>query len=480
MELKAHFSNIHQVIIGHLQLAQTEIVAAVAWFTDRELFEVLCRKARVGVKISVVLIADEINQGRHGLNFGVLGNLGGHVIFVPPASRGDPIMHHKFCVIDGTTVITGSYNWSQKARSNDENITVVTGAVHFADKYLDAFASLVARASGGESVAVDADAAKRRLELIRNLVMLGEQDDIAPHLSKLRPVAEDLHLSRIITALDNGEFPRALEEIDAYVHRLTALVSTDLVDVSRLRFHLETLEIRLESLADKKAELERHLITFNRRHDDALGDVIQRLLKARAELARLMAVEHSRATDGDRRKEAEAEAEAAESTYKDYARQHEELKQAAPLLKLDEGSEQELKSLYRKACSLCHPDKFPEESKESAHRAFVELQEAYKSNDLVKVREMHRVLAAGGMPGPRSTTLNKVKALAAAIAEMEFAISRQVAELKELYGGDAVMLMNSAGETEEDWRRFFEQQHEMLDTELARTASRVIDMQREG
>lgn len=474
MEVKAHFSNIHQVIIGHLELAQTEIVAAIAWFTDPDLFNVLCRKVRAGVKVSVALINDEINQGPKGLNFSLLGNLGGHVVFLPPPSRIEPTMHHKFCVIDSSTVITGSYNWSQKARSNDENITVVTDDLEFAEKYLDAFTSLLARAGGAEPVKVDAQAARRRLELIRNLVMLGEHDDVAPHLRKLRPVAEVLRLSRLIAALDNGEYQFALEEIDTYLHRLTALISTEVVDVSRLRFQLETLEVRLESLVDEKAELERRLITFNRRHDETLGDIIQRLLKARAELARLIADEVSHRTDRSERKETEAEA--AENAYKDYSRQHGELKQSAPLPKLDEESEREMKALYRKACSLCHPDKFPDETKEAAHRAFVELQEAYKNNDLERVREIYAVLIAGGMPGTRSTTLSKVDALAAAIAEMEFAIAKHVAELRALFESDAVSLMNAAGEAEEDWQRFFERQKNTLEEELARVVSRIIGM----
>jgi len=480
MELKAYFSNIHQVITGHLELAQTEIVVAIAWFTDRDLFCVLCRKARAGLKVSVILIDDDINRGPKGLNFSLLGNLGGHVVFLPPPSRSEPTMHHKFCVIDSSTVITGSYNWSQKARRNDENITVVTDDVKFAEKYLDAFTSLLARAGGAEPVEVDANAARRRLELIRNLVMLGEQGDIAPHLRKLRPIAETLRLSRIITALDNGEYQSALMEIDTYLQRLTALVSTEVLDVSRLRFQLETLEVRLESLVEEKAELERRLITFNRRHDEALGDVIQRLLKARAELSRLLAAEHSHSDDHGERKKAEADAEAADDAYKDYSRQHEELKHAEPIPKLDDESERELKSLYRKACSLCHPDKFPEDKKQAAHRAFVELQEAYKSNDLARVREIYAVLSAGGMPGARSTTLSKVEALMAAVAEMEYAIAKHVAELKALSESDAVNFMRSAGEAEDDWLRFFERQQDSLEDELARTVSRVNDMRNEG
>jgi len=40
--------------------------------------------------------------------------------------QGYAIMHHKFTVIDGATVITGSFNWNETARlSNDENMVVI-------------------------------------------------------------------------------------------------------------------------------------------------------------------------------------------------------------------------------------------------------------------------------------------------------------------------------------------------------------------
>jgi len=34
-------------------------------------------------------------------------------------------MHNKFCVIDNQTIISGSYNWTINANSNDENITIL-------------------------------------------------------------------------------------------------------------------------------------------------------------------------------------------------------------------------------------------------------------------------------------------------------------------------------------------------------------------
>jgi hypothetical protein len=468
MELKAHFSNIHKVIIDHLTQAQSEIVAAIAWFTDRDIFEVLYKKARSGVKVSLVLIGDEINKGPGGLNFQRLSVVGGQVIFLPAGSRDEPIMHHKFCVIDRDIVITGSYNWSKKARSNDENITVVSDAVGFAEKYLNTFDSLIARVCDSGPVVADANAARRRLEMIRNLVLLGEQDDVSTHLHKLRPIAEALQLAQIIVALDNGEYKSALEHIDAYLCKRSALVVADDLNIAILRFHLETLELRLSSLSDEKADLERRMITFNRRHDDALGDLIQHLLKARAELARMRLADRREAKGCE---EAEAAARDAEQAYKDYAWQHEELKRAEALPKLDDETERELKSLYRRACSLCHPDKVSEERKQDAHHFFVELQEAYKSNDLTRVRELYEVLKTGGILEARSTILNKVESLRAAIAELEYVIAKLVAELKALQGSDGVKLMKAAGDTEIDWEYYFEQQRELLEMELANILS---------
>lgn len=474
MELKAHFSNIHKVIIAHLEQAQSEIVAAVAWFTDREIFEVLCKKARSGIKVSVALIGDEINQGPGGLNFLRLSNIGGQVNFLSSGSRNGSTMHHKFCVIDSSTVITGSYNWSHKARSNDENITVVTGSIEFASKYLETFDSLLVRTGHGSLVVADTEVARRRLEMIRNLVLLGEHDDVASHVRKLRPVAEALQVSRIITALDNGHFRLALEEIDAYLRKATALVAAGFADIPRLRFQLEVLELRLESLTDEKAELERLLITFNRRHDDVLGDVIQRILKARAELTRLLAAERKNDTKSI---EAEAAAREAEEAYRDYSYQHKELQSAKPLPILGEEAERELKTIYRKVCSLCHPDKVTDARKEAAHRVFVELQGAYKRNDLPRLREIYETLKLGGIPATRSNTLSEAEALRAAIAELEYAIAKLIAELKSLQESDGVRLAGAAGATEADWQSFFERQRETLEMELARVVSDIQAIQ---
>jgi len=107
METTAHFENIPQEIARRLTAATQEIVVAVAWFTDRDLFDVLCRQAGLGLRVRLAVLGDRINIGPGKLNFQRLQDCGGAVFLIPAGGDRDPIMHHKFCIIDRATVIIG-------------------------------------------------------------------------------------------------------------------------------------------------------------------------------------------------------------------------------------------------------------------------------------------------------------------------------------------------------------------------------------
>lgn len=117
----AHFSGIRQVILNQLDTATTDIKVAVAWFTNRQLFDKLCEKLENNVKVSLVIIDDFINNGDWGLPFQKFINLGGKLYY----GKTENPMHHKFCIIDNQTLINGSYNWTYYAESrNVENIVL--------------------------------------------------------------------------------------------------------------------------------------------------------------------------------------------------------------------------------------------------------------------------------------------------------------------------------------------------------------------
>ena len=62
METQAYFENIREHIQCYLTDANSQIDLAVAWFTDKFLFDTLCQKAQSGVKVRLLLYDDDINN----------------------------------------------------------------------------------------------------------------------------------------------------------------------------------------------------------------------------------------------------------------------------------------------------------------------------------------------------------------------------------------------------------------------------------
>jgi len=109
-----------QRIKHELSQSKQEILVAMAWFTDDELFDILIDKANQGVVVSVI-VADHSDNEK--LNFDLLNHIPtGEVIKIKNVGYG--MMHQKFCIIDRKIVINGSYNWSKNAKNNHENVIV--------------------------------------------------------------------------------------------------------------------------------------------------------------------------------------------------------------------------------------------------------------------------------------------------------------------------------------------------------------------
>jgi phosphatidylserine/phosphatidylglycerophosphate/cardiolipin synthase-like enzyme len=114
------FSQIASQIILELEKAKSEILIAVAWFTNTVLFEIVQNMQKEGVKTEVMISDDGHNFGK--LHFEHLVRIGGQVWV--KETNNYALMHNKYCVIDQKTLVTGSYNWSVKAEKNFENIFV--------------------------------------------------------------------------------------------------------------------------------------------------------------------------------------------------------------------------------------------------------------------------------------------------------------------------------------------------------------------
>lgn len=131
------FDEIKETIIQGIRGAKYIIWAAVAWITDREIFNELVAKKKAGVNIRIITSDEESNKW-------LIDELEKEfdTIRVPCwGNNNRNRLHDKFCIIDFEYVMHGSYNWSKNAQNNEETLSTAIDR-DFVRKFLDQFISL--------------------------------------------------------------------------------------------------------------------------------------------------------------------------------------------------------------------------------------------------------------------------------------------------------------------------------------------------
>lgn len=461
METTAYFENISQEIGRRLDAATQEIVIAVAWFTDRDLFDVLCKQAGRGLTARLAVLNDRINVGVGRVNFPRLQDIGGEVFLIPTGSDRDPIMHHKFCVIDRATVIIGSYNWTLRAQDNDESITVIDNAPDIAADYLNAFEALLCK-HGLSTPAIDQSQVRRRMEIIRNLLLLDEWEALAPQLDKVRALGAALHLDPLFAALEVRDGDTAVACVNDYLTRATALTIATDQEIAFLRLTLRGLELQVTALSDDKAEIERLIHAFSLRSSHEIGDLITRYLELRAEMLRRQATVD---------KDAEPEADSARADYEEYRDANEVARETPAPPQLPPEDIKELRRLYRQASQKCHPDKVDESDREHANRLFIQLQAAYRNNDIGSVRAIHAAVRDGHLFVDQSTTLTATESLGHAIAVLRRDLEHLAAQIHQLRRSDVYRTLKDLT----DWDAYFAEQRVSLERAIEQLEAELTE-----
>lgn len=132
--LISEFEDIKGLICTEIEKAKFIVWVAVAWFTDKDLANLLYKKAKQGVNIQIILNDDKINSTLKDKLTEYF-----EVFFAPSNDKFDKLMHNKFCIIDLEKIIHGSYNWTNKAQYNNETISIIESrleAKKFAEQFL--------------------------------------------------------------------------------------------------------------------------------------------------------------------------------------------------------------------------------------------------------------------------------------------------------------------------------------------------------
>ena len=129
------------IIISSIGNARETIDVAIYSLTSEDISRAIMKAHKRGVNVRV--IADFLQSQSRSSRVQELSAQGIKVKIFPNGT----VMHDKFAVIDNSTVITGSYNWTKGASySNKENFIIIVDK-GLARKYEDEFFRLWVEAS---------------------------------------------------------------------------------------------------------------------------------------------------------------------------------------------------------------------------------------------------------------------------------------------------------------------------------------------
>jgi hypothetical protein len=420
MIIEAVFENIADRIEQEIKGAQHSIFIAVAWFTNKNIFEALLEKAKSGCAISLIISNDRINENS-SIDYNKL-IFGSSKVYKIGNGEGE-LMHNKFCVIDYSTVITGSYNWSYKAESNFENIIITSNDTTLAEQFISEFNNIRKQYFPDtviEDIVFPLNKIIKRLEILKNYILLEDIDELNKETSKLKEYDFNSDLQEIIGEIREEKFASAINKIQNFISKNQQLSIWTDPEIAALKLEIKNLENQLNGYDNERIELEKLLSEFQHRHTIELGEIILDILRLRKL----------------KFKSDKTKYEEAENDEKQYREQVDSEKEKE-IYELTDEQKSELKKKFRKATVLCHPDKFANESIEiqkQAEEIFKELNEANAKNDLKKVSEILSNLEKGILStgkGDKLTDINKLRATVNRLRVKVKEIENQIITIKE-------------------------------------------------
>lgn len=450
MLIQTHFTKdkkVKKIILNHLDNAKTHVCVAVAWFTDRPLFDKLIELLDNGIQVEVVITNHEFNHNSSN-NYKIIEQKGGFFAYI---GNDEKLMHMKFCVIDYNVVISGSANWSNKAfTQNNEEVTIVEGHSQRANDFIDEFERLKQLSGKIQAMQNELDLARafKIFDLIKAFVAIGEKQNIRPYIQQLKNIDE---LKEIIQFLINEEYETAILEMDKFKKLNTQIIDVTGIEIERIKAQINLIAIQIEVLTIQKVETEALIEQFNHRYIIELNPIIGKILALKKKIYEKL---HKHGIEDDTYHKMDQEFQRNNQEYQ------EEIKIEIPDLSNEDT--QSLKEMYREGSKLCHPDS-PTcviEDKNKAAETFDQLTKAYKLKDIKQVKQIVANLKLG-KPINDLVTENELEILNAKLASLQVKYDHLVFDLRTMHLSEEFITIKNV----KDWDDYFKNQKEQLENQ---------------
>lgn len=447
--------DLQAVLLEQLAKARSTIHVAVAWFTDVPLFNLLLERQRSGVHVELIITKHDFNDQCTNDHEAIAENGG---LFLELGSD-DQLMHHKFCIIDRKVLLQGSFNWTKRAnQSNNETLTLIEEDPTSVNQFLAEFDRLK-RNAGVAEVEQQLQLAKvfEYFKLLKAFIGLGRMADVNAHAHELQGVAGVEHIVDLLIA---GEYKAAIEAMDAFEKRHQAIVNVSAIEREWLLSRIRMLNSLITQLVGERAEVEGVVDRYNHRFRVELSPILLRILELKKKIYEKL---KKYGVDDQTYADLDEEFKKVNEEY--------EAERNVVVADLNEEDQRDIKSMYREAATLCHPDsaKCVFQSKKEGEEVFSNLSQAYKANDIHRVREILEQLRQGTWQGVNDQ--DELEALRAQLATLEHRYQSLMRELELVKTTEPYCTIEQL----EDWDGYFqslrteyEVQYEQLKSEYAK------------
>jgi len=133
------YDNVETVVLRELGVAKKSIHASLYGIDNQQIADVLEAKAKAGVEVEIG--EDKLQaSGKHDLHAELM-KAGVKVVVKPKGV----LEHNKFAIIDGSTVVMGSWNWSKSAQKQDNSDVIFKYCPTIALEFETAFDRIIKR-----------------------------------------------------------------------------------------------------------------------------------------------------------------------------------------------------------------------------------------------------------------------------------------------------------------------------------------------
>jgi hypothetical protein len=285
-----------------------------------------------------------------------------------------------------------------------------------------------------------------KLLILKSFILIEDKEGINFTVGRLKDDYCDV-ATNVKELISQNNYAAVIEIINNYVSKHNHINVWVDEEVKSLKYELKELEFKYENYDNELIELQKYISDFEHKHSIELGELILQILNYRKLKFK---------NDNPKYQEAE----------RDYEHYKEQFKKEVEKIQfeLTEEEKKELKSKFRKASILCHPDKVSDELKDIAQTIFIELKSAYECNDLKKVTEILQNLEQGHLFKSKSQTISEKEKLKSLIIELRRKITEIEREINSIKESETFINISSI----KNWDDYFKKTKEILQGELSR------------